>query len=244
MTPYLEPVLAIPAVLLLAVLFLLATPVTISFSIVRREAFSARITIGWLFGLLRFTPSLARSGDRAKRRRRRRPVAAPPEPDDSSGEAPSEVPSEVPPEAPRVQAKRFRRLLKSKGFVRGVLRFLRDMARCVRFVSLRVAGRIGLDDPCDTGRLWGSICAVTGFLHGAKRVRFLVEPEFNEAVFELDGQGEIRIVPVTLLLPTVRFVLSPATLRAAWAASRRTRRTGRSGRPRRSGRTGRTGRTG
>ena len=217
MTPYLEPVLVIPAALLLAVVFLLATPVTISFSIVRREAFSARVTIGWLFGLLRFTPSLARSDNRA--RRRRRPAAAPPGPEGSAAEAPRK--------APGAPAKRFRRLLKSKGFVRGVLRFLRDVTRCVHFVSLRVAGRIGLDDPCDTGRLWGSICAVTGFLHGAKRVRFLVEPEFSEAVFELDGRGEIRIVPVTLLLPTVRFVLSPATLRAAWAASRRTRRSAR-----------------
>lgn len=212
MPPNFEPVLIIPAAFLLAVLFLLASPVTISFSIVRREAFSARITIGWLFGLLRFTPFMAGDGKRT-RRKRRRPATAAAEPDDSSGEAPRK--------ATRAPAKRFHKLLKSKGFVRGVLRFLRDMTRCVRFVSLRVAGRVGLDDPCDTGRLWGSICAVTGFLHGAKRVRFLVEPEFNEAVFELDGQGEIRIVPVTLLLPTARFVLSPATLRAAWAVSRR-----------------------
>ena len=215
MAPNFEPVTIIPAAFLLAILFLLASPVTISFSIVRREAFSARITIGWLFGLLRFTPSMARDGDRTRRRRRRRrrPATAAPEPDDSSGEAPRKT--------SRAPAKRFRKLLKSKGFIRGALRFLRDMTRCVHFVSLRVAGRIGLDNPCDTGRLWGSICAATGFLQGAKRVRFLVEPEFNKAVFELDGQGEVRIVPVTLLLPTARFVLSPATLRAAWAASRR-----------------------
>lgn len=215
MTPNLEPVLLIPAALLLVAVLLLATPVTISFSIVRRKAFSARITIGWLFGLLRFTPPLTGDGERTrrKRRRRRRPDAAPPEPDEASRKAPRK--------APGAPAQRFRALLKSEGFVRGVLRFLCDMARCVRFVSLHVAGRVGLDDPCDTGRLWGSICAVTGFLHGAKRVRFLVEPEFNEAVLELDGRGEIRIVPATLLLPTVRFVLSPATLRAAWAASRR-----------------------
>ena len=104
----------------------------------------------------------------------------------------------------------------------GVLRLFRDLAGCVRIVSLHVAGRVGLDDPCETGRLWGGICAFTGFLHGSKRVRFQVEPEFNEAVLELDGRGEIRIIPFSLFLPTARFVLSPATLRAAWAASRRT----------------------
>lgn len=211
MLPAFEPYLLVPAAVLLAVLILLAVPVTISFSVVRREAFSGRITFGWLFGLLRVTPSISTGGER--KRKRRRPAATPSEPDDSPGEAPRE--------ASRVPAKRFLRLLKSRGFVRGVLRLLRDLAGRVRFVSLHVAGRIGLDDPCATGRLWGSICAALGFLHGSKRVRFQVEPDFNEAVLELDGRGEIRIIPVTLFLPAARFVLSPATLRAAWAASRR-----------------------
>ena len=221
-------------------LILLAIPVTITFSVVRREDFSGRITFGWLFGLLRVTPSIPTGAGR--KRKRRRPERAPAESGGSGGPGGPEVSSErTSADRKRTPAERLRRVLKTRGFVRGVLRFLRDMARCVRFVSLHVAGRIGLDDPCDTGRLWGSICAVTGFLHGAKRVRFLVEPEFNEAVFELDGQGEIRIVPVTLLLPAARFVLSPATLRAAWAASRRTKRSARSGRARRAGRPRRAG---
>lgn len=215
MLPTFEPYLLIPAAVLLAALVLLAVPVTISFSIVRREAFSGRITFGWLFGLLRVTPSISAGGKR--KRRRRRPAETPPEPDESPGEAPSKSARE----ATRGPSKRFLRLLKSRGFLRGVLRLLRDLARRVRFVSLHVAGRFGLDDPCDTGRLWGSICAATGFLHGSKRVRFQVEPDFNEAVLELDGRGEIRFIPVTLFLPAARFVLSPATLRAAWAASRR-----------------------
>ena len=202
----LEPVLLIFAAILLVVLLLLVIPVTISFSIVRRGAFTGGITIGWLFGLLQYTPSLAVSSDSSRRRRTRKAPADP-------GETPSE--------ASGVSAKRFMKLLKSKGFIRGALRFLRNVAGCVRFVSLHVAGRFGLDNPYDTGRLWGNLCAFTGFLHGAERVRILVEPEFNEAVFELDSRGVIRIVPVTLLLPAARFVLSPSTLRAAWTASRR-----------------------
>lgn len=109
------------------------------------------------------------------------------------------------------------------------------MARCVRFVSLHVAGRFGLDNPCDTGRLWGTFCAFTGFLHGTERVRLRVEPDFEEAVFELDSRGEIRIVPVTLFFPFIRFVLAPATLRAAWSAARRTGRTRPGRRARRTG---------
>ncbi len=201
-----EQLLLISAAVLLVVLLLLVIPVTISFSIVRREAFTGRVTIGWLFGLLSYTPSLAKSSDSNRRRKTRKAPADP-------GGTPSK--------APVVSKKRFTRLLKSKGFMRGLLRLLRNVAGCVRFVSLHVAGRFGLDNPYDTGRLWGNICAFTGFLYGAKRVRILVEPEFNEAVFELDSRGVIRIVPATLLLPAARFVLSPSTIRAAWSVSRR-----------------------
>ncbi len=211
MTPMLEPVLLIPAAVLLAVLLLFAIPVTISFSVVRREAFSARITIGWLFGLLRFTPS--KPGRTGRTKKKPRPAADRTRPDDAPGKTPSA--------APRAAAKRLTALLKSRGFMRGVLKCTHGMATRVRFVSLRIASRFGLGDPYYTGRIWGYFCAFTGFLHGSERVRLLVEPEFDEAIFEFDGEGELRVVPVTLFWPAARFVLSPATLRAAWTAARR-----------------------
>lgn len=247
LTPIFEPYLLIPVAALLSMLMLLAIPVTISFSVVRRDGFSGRITFGWLFGLLRISPSIPTGAGR----KRRRPARAPAESAESAG--PDVTGESGGPKAPsartsadgkRASAERLRRVLKTRGFVRGVLRFLRDMARRVRFVSLHVAGRFGLDNPCDTGRLWGTFCALTGFFHGAERVRLRVEPDFDEAVFELDGRGEVRIIPVTLFLPFIRFVLAPATLRAAWSASRRTARTGPGGRTKPAGRTGRTGQTG
>lgn len=219
MIPNFEPYLLIPVAVLLSMLMLLAIPLTISFSVVRREGFSGRITFGWLFGLLHISPSIPTGAGR----KRKCPVRAPAEPGGPDGPDGPEAPSaRTSADRNRVPAERLRRALKTRGFVRGVLRFLRDMARCVRFVSLHVAGRIGLDNPCDTGRLWGTFCALTGFLHGAERVRLRIEPDFDEAVFELDGRGEIRIIPFTLFLPFIRFVLAPATLRAAWSASRRT----------------------
>lgn len=232
MIPDIEPYLLIPAAVLLSVLMLLAIPVTISFSVVRREELSGSITFGWLFGLLRVTPSIpAGTGRKRKRRRPDRAAAesdGPGGPDEPGGPDGPEAPSTRPAaEGKRAPAERLVRVLRTRGFVRTVLRFMRDMARCVRFVSLHVAGRFGLDNPFDTGRLWGTFCAFTGFLHGVERVRLRIEPDFDEAVFELDGRGEIRIIPATLFLPFIRFVLAPATLRAAWSASRRTRPGGR-----------------
>lgn len=245
MIPYFEPYLLIPVVVLLSMLMLLAIPVTISFSVVRRDGFSGKITFGWLFGLLRISPSIPTGAGRKRKRADR----APAESAESGGLAGPDGPKATSArtsaggkaDGKRAPAERLRRVLKTKGFVRSVLRFLRDTARCVRFVSLHVAGRIGLDNPFDTGRLWGTFCALTGFLHGTERVRLRVEPDFDEAVFELDGRGEIRIIPVTLFLPFIRFVLAPATLRAAWSASRRTTPTTPDGRTRPAGRTRQTG---
>ncbi len=224
MIPIFEPFLLIPVAVLLSVLMLLAIPVTITFSVVRREDFSGRITFGWLFGLLRISPSIPTgAGRKRKRRRKARAAAESAEAGGPDGPGGPEAPStRTPADGKRALAERLRRVLKTRGFVRGVLRFLHDMARCVRFVSLHVAGRFGLDNPCETGRLWGTFCAFTGFLHGTERVQLRVEPDFDEAVLELDGRGEIRIIPVILFLPFIRFVLAPATLRAAWSASRRT----------------------
>ena len=223
MIPNYDPYLFIPVAVLLSALMLLAIPVTITFSVVRREDFSGKITFGWLFGLLRVSPSIPTgTGRKRKRRRSARAPAESAESAESGGPGgPEATSARTSDDGKRTAAERLRRVLKTRGFVRGVLRLLRDMARCVRFVSLHVAGRFGLDNPSDTGRLWGTFCALTGFLHGAERVRLQVEPDFDEAVFELDGRGEVRIIPFTLFLPFIRFILAPATLRAAWSASRR-----------------------
>ena len=105
--------------------------------------------------------------------------------------------------------------------MRNALKFVRNLFSCVRLVLLEISGRFGLENPYETGRLWGNICILTGFFHSTRSVRILLEPEFNEVMFELDSRGVIRIIPITLLLLTTKFVLSPSTLRAAWSASRR-----------------------
>lgn len=191
--------------MLLAVLFLLVIPVTISFSIVRQETFTGKITVEWFFGLLRYNlASTERIESKKKNRKAKSQTSS----------------SKTPNKTSQLETKQVMKLLRNQRFMKNVLKFLRDLLRCVRLISLEIAGRFGLDNPYDTGRLWGNICAFTGFLHGTKQVQMVFEPEFNEAVFELESRGVIRIIPVTLLLPTTMFVLSPSTIRAAWSASR------------------------
>jgi hypothetical protein len=47
--------------------------------------------------------------------------------------------------------------------------------------------------------------------------RVAIEPEFAAEVFEVEGRGRIRLIPLQLLSVLLVFALSPTTLRALYA---------------------------
>ena len=57
---------------------------------------------------------------------------------------------------------------------------------------------------------------ITGFLAMVQQTAILLEPDFEQAVFEFDGQGAFRIIPLQMCLILVLFLLSPPTLKAGW----------------------------
>jgi hypothetical protein len=107
--------------------------------------------------------------------------------------------------------------LRIEGFGWRLLRLARDLLRrvYVRDLSLRV--RVGLDDPADTGRLWGVVGPLAAALPRPAAARVAVAPEFAREALEIDGRGSVRIVPLRLLLVLLVFALSPVTLRALHA---------------------------
>ncbi len=70
--------------------------------------------------------------------------------------------------------------------------------------------RIGLGDPADTGQLWSIVGPVAGILANSKEVVLEIEPEFFDATFELDGSGNIGIVPLQLIYLIFGVLLSPS----------------------------------
>jgi hypothetical protein len=50
--------------------------------------------------------------------------------------------------------------------------------------------------------------------------RVAIRPDFTAAVFHLDADAEARVVPLAVLAVVAAFLVSPATLRAAWAGAR------------------------
>ncbi len=178
---------------ILAVLFaVLAVPVDVAFAAHRRERLEARLTVHWLWGLVR----LPTEGGHKKPRKKKR------EKKGLSG------------------ARRALAVMRSDGFPRRVLRLFGDLLHRIHIRRLELDLRLGLDDPADTGRLWGLIGPAAALLALPSAARVAVTPEFAEPLLYLDAHAEARIVPAALLMVLAAFLLSPPTLRAVRAAVR------------------------
>lgn len=130
------------------------------------------------------------------------------------------------PEEKKVVSRETRRKKRGIGF-RTILRILRtkglpgqfkDLVRGVlgqlKIRELAVNLKLGLDDPADTGLLFALIGSTTSFLSLPSQYQIRVQPSFDdEVVFEGYFHGVLRVWPVKLVRPLLRFVFSPAVLR-------------------------------
>jgi hypothetical protein len=182
-------------------LLLLAVPVDLEFRLEGIEPLSGQLRVRWLLGLVRLSVPVPRAGEPAPGPRAK-------------------------PRAARVRARprargRGRGVLAALGqaaFRRRVARLLGDVVRAVHLRRLRLLVRIGLDDPADTGRLWG-LMGPLGALARLRNAEVRVEPDFAEPVLAFEADGRARLVPLRFLGLAVAFALSPPTIRA-WRALR------------------------
>ena len=180
------------ATLLLGLLLLLTIPVELSFAVRRRQHFRARVTIEWLFGCVRL---------------------------------PLRKTSRVPERPPKAHTskragsggKRVIALLDSKGFVVHLFKMISSLIRHVRVRRMVCHVCMGLDDPADTGRLWGVVGSLANTLPRPRHADVVVTPDFTAAVLHIDGQGRIRIIPIAMIAVVIIFLISPTTVRAVWA---------------------------
>jgi hypothetical protein len=183
--------MALAAAILLALALLLAVPVAVAFRFQRVEAFEGRITVRWLFGVVRFDIQIPGNA---------KPAPARPKPRAKPGK--------------RGAGRRMLAVLRQTAFRRRMLRLLRDLVAAAHLRRLDLRMRLGLGDPADTGRLWafvGPLNAAAGNLRG---VEVQIEPEFVDPLFELHCAGRLFVVPLQLLALAIAFALSPASLRA------------------------------
>lgn len=110
-------------------------------------------------------------------------------------------------------------VLRTEGFVARVWRLLRDLLQRIQVQDLSLEARIGLDDPADTGRLWGFVGPLVAVLPLPSAANVAIAPDFQAQTFEFSSEGQIRLVPIRLLWTALLFLLSPVTLRALYMLS-------------------------
>ncbi len=187
--------------LLVCVLLLLLIPLDVIFHLDTESRPGVRINIAWGYGLIRKDFIQGESKPIAK-------SAATPQP-------PKELRNGV------VKSKRTKSAMifvRNPGMLARLFRFARDMLRQFRVREIKLRLHLGLDDPANTGRLYGTLSPLLCLVQRMPRVDLRVQPDFSRAVFMATGRGEIRVIPLAVIGVMLGLFLSPTCWRAFYAA--------------------------
>ncbi|MGE3474068.1 MAG: hypothetical protein AB7O28_27255, partial [Vicinamibacterales bacterium] len=194
---------AAAVVLVLAIAVVLAVPVDVDVGLRGDASAGGRpldvlVRVGWLRWTWRS------DGPRSRTRRRRAPRAG------------------RPAATPRRSGWSAVAAFRSPGFAAVVRRLTADLARVLRPREARGVVYVGLDDPADTGAVFGWLQAVAGPVRGHGGDLTIV-PFFDGRRLAAEADLRWRIRPASVVGPIVAFGASPATWRAAragWRARR------------------------
>lgn len=190
------------AVLAACFALLLWTPIDLDLDASRDPKLQMRFRVSWLFGLV--TKEL-QPGDVG-------PERAPEETTAVTAATPTKN------RAPQGGLSRAYRVMRSRGFLPGVVRLFRRIVTGIELRRAELRARAGFDDPADTGRLLAVLFPLSHYLQSASPFDVEIEPDFASEVFFFRLRGAVRVVPSRIVGPVVIFALSPTTVRAVLAA--------------------------
>jgi hypothetical protein len=104
-------------------------------------------------------------------------------------------------------------LARTRGMVPAFVRLGRRMIGSFHIRQLSAELRLGLDDPADTGTVYGILWPAFVLPIKYTSATLAMDPVFDGSVFEAAFQGEVRIFPVEIAANVLRFVFSPSGLR-------------------------------
>ena len=114
----------------------------------------------------------------------------------------------------KIKARTILEILRTRGLLKQLKRLLKDILRRLKIRDLAADITVGLGDPADTGLLFALIGPATFFLGSSRIHDIRVQPSFeDEAVFKGYLSGAVRLLPIQLVIPSLRFVFSLATIR-------------------------------
>jgi hypothetical protein len=179
-------------IILLVLLALLSVPVDLAYRLHLRAGVEGKLTIGWLFGLVRIPVSIG--GEKAGKKSKSKKRAA-------RGKA------------KRARANRGRAIVTRGEFWQWLRRLLRKLLGRIEIYRLFQRIRLGLGDPADTGRLWALAGPVAAILASIPLADVRIEPNFMDAEFVLESEGQVRVYPIRIIATVVATALSPTTWR-------------------------------
>jgi hypothetical protein len=175
--------LSLLAAMVLAVaallILLLCVPLRMSFRFASDPP-KVDISLGWPFGWM---PEI-RLGGRGRRAR-------------EAGAAPARISPSPPRARPGSRLPRALKALPS---------LLASVVRALRVERLRLHGRFGAGDPALTGQIYGACTPLVFGTAGMRGVDVRLEPDFARACLWAEGLAVLRLRPIALLGPVIRFV--------------------------------------
>lgn len=111
-------------------------------------------------------------------------------------------------------ARKALKILRTKGLLRQIKVLVTDVFNSLSIRQLRANFRIGLDNPADTGLLFAFIGPTFVLFSPPDRYSINIRPSFeDEAILEGYMQAVVRLLPIRLVIPLLKFVFSLPTLR-------------------------------
>lgn len=106
-------------------------------------------------------------------------------------------------------------LMRTRGLMKQIAGLLVGILRRFKFKNVEADFKVGLGDPADTGLLFAVIGPAVPFISSSRR-RIRLVPSFEDDVI-LAGysSGTVRLRPIGLVAPVMKFVFSMPALRAA-----------------------------
>ena len=107
-------------------------------------------------------------------------------------------------------------ILKTEGLLRQFKKLLKDLLSAFRFRDVIADFTLGLGNPADTGLLFAVIGPATALFGESRFHKLIFRPSFSDdTVLEGYSHGTVRLRPIRLIPPVVKFAFSAATIRMA-----------------------------
>ena len=180
--------------ILFLIIFFLIIPVEIAFSLNNLEKPKSNIRVKLIFGLINLQ-------------------LFPQTPKEKKQEITEAVPVR---KKKRVTFRKFLKIAENEKFVGKLSAFIKRILKSIKLQLSKLYFRLGLDDPADTGMLWGVMGPVSGILGYYSDNKIKIEPEFQDSAFDIDGTGNITIIPLEIIFISLIFLLSPVTVKTLW----------------------------